>query len=162
MEVGHLMVAENGPLCGCGLHGCLEAVASRLAVSAAAATAVVRGKAPFLQENYGSDISNIRSGALAAAVEAGDQAVEIIVRDAARWLGIGVAHMVNLLLPDVLVLGGGMVEALPDIYMTEVKKSAEKNIFPDFVGCVNFKIAKLGDDAVAYGAAVSAKSLAQG
>ncbi|MGA0334053.1 MAG: ROK family protein, partial [Kiritimatiellia bacterium] len=67
MEIGHLQAIPNGPLCGCGRNGCLEAVAGRLAISAAASIAVVRGQAPWLQEHAGSDPVNLRSGTLAAA-----------------------------------------------------------------------------------------------
>ena len=115
-EIGHLQIMPDGPVCGCGQRGCLEAFASRLAISAAAASAVFRGEAPYLQEAAGTDLSNIRSGALAAAIKAGDGVIELIVRSAAQWLGVGVANVVNLISPDVIVLGGGLVEAMPELY----------------------------------------------
>ena len=65
MEIGHIQVVPDGPLCGCGLQGCLESVASRLAISAAAAQAAYRGQAPHLLEIAGTDLDDIRSGALA-------------------------------------------------------------------------------------------------
>ena len=70
MEIGHVQVMPEGPLCGCGRRGCLEAVASRLAIAANAAKAAYRGDAPHLKELSGTDIGEIRSGALAEAIEA--------------------------------------------------------------------------------------------
>ncbi|MDP6468356.1 MAG: ROK family protein, partial [Pirellulaceae bacterium] len=113
MEIGHMIMEPNGRQCGCGGRGCLETVASRLAVSAAAAQAAYRGEAPHLLETAGTDLVNIRSGVLAKAIDAGDKVVEEIVRQAALHLGIAIANFVHLFSPDVVVLGGGMVEAMP-------------------------------------------------
>ncbi|MBN1269647.1 MAG: ROK family protein [Kiritimatiellae bacterium] len=157
LEIGHIPVMPDGPLCGCGRRGCLEAVASRLAISAAAAAAAFRGDAPHLLEEAGTDLSEIRSGALAAAIQAGDEAIENIVRDAARWLGVGIAAAVNLLAPDVLVLGGGLVEAMPRLYVEEVEKSLKKHAMPSFAKSLKVATARLGDDATATGAAAWAR-----
>lgn len=159
MEIGHLPMLPGGPVCGCGRRGCLETLASRLAVSAAAAIAAFRGEAPYLARVAGTDVSNIRSGMLADAVKAGDKKIEIILRDAARWLGRGVAASVNMLAPDLVVLGGGLVEAMPDWYIREVAQSADENIMPPYRGTFKIVRAKVGDDAVAMGAAAYARAL---
>ena len=156
-EIGHMQLVPDGPPCGCGRKGCLEAMASRLAIAAAAAAAVYRGEAPHLAEVAGADLTKIRSGALADAIKAGDKAVEDIVRGAARWLGIGVAAVVNLLAPDVIVLGGGLVEAMPDIYKEEVTSVVKQAAMPVFDGSYQIKVSELGDDAVAKGAAAWAE-----
>jgi glucokinase len=156
-EIGHIQVVPDGPLCGCGRRGCLEAVASRLAIAAAAAAAAYRGEAPNLAEAVGADVAAIRSGALAEAVKAGDKVIEEIVRNAARWLGVGVATVVNLLAPDVIVLGGGLVEAMPEIYRSEVTAVVRERAMPAFVGVYQIKVSELGDDAVSKGAAAWAE-----
>jgi len=153
MEIGHMEVTPRGPLCGCGASGCLEAVASRLAISAAAAQAAYRGQAPHLLEAVGTDLSDIRSGALAASVAGGDQAVEQILREAARQIGIAVGGVVNLLSPDKVVLGGGLVEAMPELFVEEVKKAARKRAMPSFADTFTVVAAELGDDASVLGAA---------
>jgi glucokinase len=153
MEIGHMEVTPRGPLCGCGASGCLEAVASRLAVSAAAAQAAYRGQAPHLLEAAGTDLSDIRSGALAASVAGGDEAVERILREAARQIGIAVAGVVNLLAPDKVVLGGGLVEAMPELFVEEVSKTARKRAMPAFADTFKVVAAELGDDASVLGAA---------
>ncbi|NCC51906.1 MAG: ROK family protein [Spartobacteria bacterium] len=157
MELGHLQVLPEGPLCGCGQHGCLEAVASRLAISSAAAVAAYRGDAPALLELAGMDLSNIRSAALRKSIEAGDHVIEQIIREAARWLGVGIANIINLLSPDVVVLGGGLVEALPHLFLEVVTETARAHVMPAYVKSFQVLISKLGDDATTVGSACLAR-----
>lgn len=159
MEIGHVKVVENGPLCGCGQYGCLEAVASRLAIAQAAAAAAYRGEAPRLMSVAGTDLSEIRSGALAESIKAGDRAVEDIVRNAARHIGRAMANIVNLLAPDTILLGGGLVEALPDLFQEEVEKHVKRNIMASFAGTYKVQVAQLGDDATSIGAAAWAQAV---
>jgi glucokinase len=161
MEIGHVPVDPQGSLCGCGQRGCLEAMAGRLAISAAAAAAAYRGEAPNLLAAAGTDLSNIRSGVLAASVKAGDAAVERILRDAARLIGWTCAGVVNLLAPDCLVLGGGLVEALPDLFREEVDRSVRARVMPAYRDTFQVVVAKLGDDATAIGAAAWAEHTQQ-
>jgi len=161
MEIGHVPVDPQGSLCGCGQRGCLEAMAGRLAISAAAAAAAYRGEAPNLLAAAGTDLSNIRSGVLAASVKAGDDAVERILRDAARLIGWTCAGVVNLLAPDCLVLGGGLVEALPDLFREEVDRSVRARVMPAYRDTFQVVVAKLGDDATAIGAAAWAEHTQQ-
>ncbi|MCA9054575.1 MAG: ROK family protein [Planctomycetaceae bacterium] len=157
MEIGHIQVTPRGPLCGCGRRGCLEALASRLAIAANAAKCVFRGEAPKLKEIAGTDLMNIRSGAIAQSVKAGDVAIERLVQEAARHLGIAVASIVHLLAPDVVVLGGGLVESLPDMICKIVQEDARKRVMPAFADEFKVVVASLGDDAGAMGAAGWAK-----
>lgn len=153
LEIGHMPVVPDGKFCGCGRRGCLETVASRLAISAEIAQAAYRGQAPHLLRIAGTDLANIRSGALAESIMAGDQIVEQIVRSGARRLGNALAGFVNMLLPDVIILGGGLVEALPQIYLTEVREALGEHVMPAYTGTTEVKVAQLGDDAGAMGAA---------
>ncbi len=153
MEIGHTMATSNGRLCGCGRRGCLETVASRLAIAAECAMAVYRGEAPVLQRLAGTDISKIRSGVLAEAIKGGDKVVEKLVRHAAKHLGFGVGNVINLMDPDVVVLGGGLVEAMEEIILEEVREAVSKRAMTAFVKSVNILPAKLGDMATAMGAA---------
>lgn len=156
LEIGHCQVVPDGPRCGCGRRGCLEAVASRLAISSAIAAAVYRGEAPCMEKLAGSDVAGIRSSMIAEAIKGGDKVVEEIVRDAARWIGVGISIAVNLLAPDIVVLGGGLVEALPDIFLKESEKAARNSVMPSFRDLFKVVTAKLGDDACAFGAAALA------
>ena len=157
LEFGHIPVSANGSRCGCGRYGCLETVASRLAIAAASAVAVFRGEAPNLQKLAGTDRVNIKSRSLAQAIAQGDTSIEIIVRQAARYLGRTIGGVINLLVPDTIVLGGGLVEAMPDIYMKEVDNAIKETVMPSFESLYKLMTAKLGDDATAIGAAAWAK-----
>jgi glucokinase len=153
MEVGFMKVMADGPRAGLGPPGTLEAIASRLAISAQCAQAAFRGQAPHLRKVAGTDLSNIRSGVLAESIEAGDKEVERIVRDAAGFVGYAVGSLVNLLAPDIIVLGGGLVEALPDLYLTAVRRTAMQTALPSYHKTFEIVAAKLGDDTSVLGAA---------
>lgn len=161
LELGHIPVVPNGAMCGCGRRGCLETVASRLSMSAEIAKAAYRGQAPHLMRVAGTDLANIRSGTLAEAISDGDTVVEKIVRDGAHHLGVAIAGTVNLLLPDVIVLGGGLVEALPKLFLEEVQNALGRHVMPAYEGAVEVKVAKLGDDAGALGAAAWIRHLVE-
>ena len=153
MEIGHIPVVPEGQLCGCGNRGCLETVASRMAIASAVAAAAYRGAAPTILESAGTDVSKIRSGLLRTAIEAGDISVERIVRNAARYLGVGLATAVNLLLPDRIILGGGLVESMPKLYVEEVSAALEQHVMPSFRNAYKLNESSLGDDATVLGAA---------
>ena len=161
MEIGHMQVTQGGRLCGCGLRGCLETEASRLAIAAEVAAAAFRGETPKLLAAAGTDLANIRSGALARAITAGDTTVEAIVRNAARRLGVAIATFVHLLSPDAIVLGGGLVEAMPDLYIECVTDSINASVMPSFVDSFQVLIAKLGDNATIMGAAAWAEKISR-
>ena len=158
-EIGHIPFMPDGPLCGCGQRGCLEAVASRLTVASNSARAVYRGDAPHLQKIAGTDLADIRSGALAEAVEHGDTVVEQIIRHTAFHIGQAVAGVIHLISPDVVVLGGGLVEAMPDLYVSEVKRVARDRVMPAYRDSFQVAATKLGDDAGVLGAAAWARKV---
>jgi glucokinase len=161
MEIGHFQINPHGQLCGCGKFGCLETEASRLAIAAEAAKAAYRGEAPRLRENFGLDVQEIRSAALADSIQGGDQAVEQIVRRAAEKIGIAVGNMVSVMCPDVVVLGGGLVEAMPEIFVSTVSETAQGVAMPPLAKLFGVVEAKLGDDAGVLGAAAWAEKCAR-
>jgi glucokinase len=84
------------------------------------------------------------------------------MKDGAKLLGMALAGTVNLLAPDVIVLGGGLVEALPKLYLDEVGKSLSKHVMPSYEKTFELKTAKLGDDAGTMGAAAWARYCVEG
>jgi len=120
----------RGAIDGAGNHGSLESVAARLTIAGQCALAAYRGQAPNLLEKAGTDISEIRSGAISYAIEKGDKVVKEIVEDACEYLAMSVVTMVHLLAPDVIVFGGGMIEAMEDTMLPIIKKRAQKRILP--------------------------------
>ena len=161
MEVGYLQVASEGPLAGAGPPGTLEGLASRLAISAEAAKAVYRGQAPHLRELAGTDISRIRSSMLAKSIALGDKVIEQIVSRAAEQVGRGIGSLINILAPDVVVLGGGLVEAMPRLYLDAVSQGMKKTVLPSLADCAKLKVSELGDYAGATGAAALVRQEAQ-
>jgi len=129
-EVGHITLMPDGPFCGCGKRGCLEALASRVAIAKEVAALAAREDAPYILEHCGTDISAIRSSILARAIEAGETLVEQVVRKAAYQIGIGVGNLINVLSPEVVVLGGGLVEAMESLILEEVEKAVEEHAMP--------------------------------
>ncbi len=153
MEIGHLQVVPNGARCGCGGRGCVETVASRLAIAQAAAVAAYRGEAPTVLREAGTDLRKIRSGVLAAALKAGDPAIGTLLHDAAHWLGVAIAGAINLLNPDRIILGGGMVEAMPEMFLHDIGEVLHEQVMRAFRRTYRLVVAELGDDAAVRGAA---------
>jgi glucokinase len=153
MEVGYMPLAGSGPRAGAGPPGSLEALASRLAISGEAAKAVYRGQAPALRESAGTDLGEIRSGVLAKAIAEGDDAIRDIVEEAADYVGQAVGTLVNILGPDIVILGGGLVEAMPEIYLPAVKSGSKKTVLPELASEFKIEVAQLGDDSTSMGAA---------
>lgn len=158
LEIGHLQVTRHGRICGCGRRGCLETEASRLAIASEAAAAAFRGDAPHLMESTGTDLAKIRSGALAESIAGGDVVVERIVRRAAEFVGIAVGNVVNLLMPDVVVIGGGLAQALPKWYLETIEEAARNHAMEGVSRSFRVSGAKLGDDANVMGAAAWAEA----
>ncbi len=157
MEIGHIPIASDGPLDGAGNKGTLESLASRLVIAGQAAQACYRGQAPALLDDAGTDISNIRSGALANSITNGDKAVKAIVEEAARHLATSVVTIVHLLAPEKVILGGGLIEAMGNVILPIVEKSARRRILPSLRNVFEVVEAELGDEAGVMGAAALAR-----
>ncbi len=153
-EIGHMTLQMDGPLCGCGKRGCLEALASRIAIAKEIMALILRGESPYLSDKIGTDISKLRSGVIADAIENGEKKVEDIVRRAAYLTGVAIANLINVLSPELVILGGGLVEALGKIYLEEIPKAVKEHAMPFLRKKVQIVKGKLGDDAVALGAAL--------
>jgi glucokinase len=153
MEIGHTRISSSTRISGFGMSGTLEAEASRLTVAAEAVKAAYRGEAPYLLANGGTDLSDIRSGTLAAAIENGDKSVRKLVETASETIGFAVVNIIHLLAPDKIILGGGLVEAMEELIVGTVKKTARANVMGPYKDSFDVVAAKLGDDAGAIGAA---------
>lgn len=156
MELGHIPLYPETSGNGEATTS-LELECSRLKIAADAALAAYRGQAPHLLEMCGTDVSNITSGKLAKAIELGDGAIEAIVKRAAILLGNGVATVVHILAPDTIVLGGGLVEAMPELYLENVRKSARERVLGPFKDKIHIVTAELEDDAGVKGSAAWAR-----
>ena len=156
-EVGHIVLEVGGPKCNCGNRGCFEALASRTAIFRRIQGAIKDGQKTVLTDMLGSDLKDMRSGDLRKAIRQGDKFVEKVVEDAAEYTGIAIANLINILNPEVVVLGGGIIAALEDEMMAVIIETAMDYAFPSAAKGVEIIASKLGDDAGIVGAAVLAR-----
>lgn len=152
-EIGHITVQSDGRRCGCGNHGCLETVASKTAIARDLAVLALNGSSPVLAEAGATDITRVKSGLIKRALEAGDPGVAEVVDQAARFLGIGMAAMVNTFDPQVIVLGGGLVEKLGSYFTDRAEAMMRERAMDHLAAGVEVHMAQLGDDAVVTGVA---------
>ncbi|HOX02880.1 MAG TPA: ROK family protein [Candidatus Paceibacterota bacterium] len=156
-EIGHMVLEVEGPKCNCGNRGCLEALASRTAIFRRVQTAVKEGQKTVLTSMLGDDLADMRSGDLRKAIRQGDRFVERVIEEAAEYTGIAVANLINLLNPEVIVLGGGVIAALEDEMMSIIVETARDYAFAGSAKGVEIVASKLGDDAGIVGGAVLAR-----
>jgi glucokinase len=110
-EVGHTTIDGTGRRCKCGNYGCLEAYASGPAIAERAAEALAGDEESLLRTLVDGDLSRITARTVYEAATRGDSLAREVVRETARFLGTGVANLVNIFNPDVVVLAGGVTDA---------------------------------------------------
>ena len=152
-EVGHITIKAGGPKCGCGGRGHLEAFCSRTAIVKTIARAVKRGGKTALGKDEG-EILEATSGDLAKARAKGDELVMKALDRSAKYLALGIASVTNLLNPELVVLGGGVVEALGDEYVEQVAQLVRRAPLHAATHQVRIVRSVLGDDAGITGAAL--------
>ncbi len=156
-EIGHIVMQIGGPLCGCGNRGCLEALASRSAIERDIREAVAAGKKTVLTRLLGTDFRVIRSRMLKQALQQNDALVRKVVRKAAEVLGYACLTVRHLLDPDVIILGGGVVEACEEFILPVVKEIFASDALPGAHCGRGIVPSELGDDAVVLGAVAIAQ-----
>jgi glucokinase len=153
-EIGHMVMQVDGPKCGCGNKGCLEALASRTAMFNRILAAAKDGQKTVLTEMLGDKLDNMKSGDLRKALRRGDKFVDQVVEDAAEYIGIAVANLANIFNPDIIVLGGGVMDALEDEMFGIITEVAHDYMMPGVDKGLEIVTSKLGNDAGITGAAV--------
>lgn len=162
MEIGHIKIFGSPRQGGSNMSGSLESEASRLALAGELAKLAFRGEAPNLYKAVGTDISEIRSRVIYEAIAAGDKQVEKAMMMVCEAIGHSIANIVLLLCPDCVVLGGGLIDAMPDRFLKQISSVAKESVFECYRDQFEVRVAKLGDDAGTVGcAAWVAKMVAQ-
>ena len=155
-EVGHMVLDPDGPLCGCGTSGCFEALASRTAIFNKVKSAVNDGgELTQLMEADDPSGTRIRSGKLRRAVEAGDKLATAVLDETCFYTGLAIANLCNLLNPEVVALGGGLIEQLNTVMLPKIRDAALGRIMPG-ARQVRIMATTLGDAAGITGAAILA------
>ncbi len=156
-ELGHMIIKAGGPRCGCGAKGCLEALSSRTAITRRVNKAIQAGLPTILQDRIARKAGRLKSGDLADAVAAGDHVAVKEVRRAAKYLGLALGSLINVLGPELVIIGGGVAGALGGPWVDQVRDAARTQALVDPVGKIRIEPAALGDDAGILGAALWAR-----
>lgn len=149
-ELGHQTIVPDGPLCGCGNRGCLEAVASGPALSAEGIRLLRAGLAPKLHAMVSGEAGVVDPSKMAAAAEQGDTAIRDAIVRAARWIGIGVANVVTSVHPDLVLIAGG-VAAIGPLLIDTIREEVTRRVRMFPVDGVRIEASALGEQAGLYG-----------
>ncbi|MBR3108280.1 MAG: ROK family protein [Clostridia bacterium] len=149
-EYGHMVLDPEGPLCNCGQRGCLEAFSSKQGMSAYIRQQVSRGRTSLMADAL--DGSAFKSKALKRALQEGDAVATEAVDRACHYLAVATGNMINTISPDAVVYGGGVIEAVGDIFLEKILAEVDRYCMTSIRPTVELKKAALGDDSVLYGA----------
>jgi len=150
-EIGHMLVEKNGPECGCGKKGCFEAIASRTAVVKQIVYDIKRLKKKSVLSDLVKSNQRIKSSELKYAVEKGDKVVIKRISDSCKVIGDVLGSVCSLMNFDMIVLGGGVIEALGDFMLPIIKEEFFKQVFSVSGKGVKIVASRLGDNAAIYG-----------
>lgn len=151
-ELGHIIVDLNGRPCACGAHGCLEAYASRSAIETRIEGALKKGRKSCISE-YLEEGKAITSSMIRKSIEREDELVTQCVSEASEYLSGGLASVINLINPELIILGGGLIEAVDYFYKQTIKKAKSKSL-PLPAEKIRFSKTILGDYSGVIGAAL--------
>jgi len=154
-EIGHMQLEPQGRLCGCGRRGCLEALASGVALEAEAAEIVSKEPEGTLARLARREGAAPDARLLEQAADAGDAAASAAIERAGRYLGAGLTNLVDIFNPEVIVIGGSL-RKLGERYLGPAREVVQREAFPQHRADVRIVEAALGDDAPAIGAALIA------
>lgn len=153
-EVGHLNLDPDGPLCGCGQRGCLEAVAAGPAIArrAAAQLAAGAGANSLLRQLAGADLTSLTTAQIGLAAREGDAFAQSLLAEAGQHIGRALASFLHLLNPSIVILGGG-VSLVGDLLLEPVRAALRRHAMdPLYWRDCPVVPAALGDDAGLVGA----------
>lgn len=150
-EFGHQKLDPFGPPCGCGKRGCLEALASGTAIARRAKELLIHNPQSLLWQIVDGDIEKVTAKYVAQAASQGDSLSLRVFQEAGFWLGLGVANIINLFNPKVVVLGGGVINA-GELILKPTRETALSKAIPQLASIVEITPAKLGELPGLYGA----------
>jgi len=150
-EIGHTTIDINGPKCSCGNYGCLETLVGGTALARRAQQAIRFGKKSILEEMVHGNLELIDGKILFSAAKQNDQVAMDVLEDTGRYLGIGIANLINTLNPSLIILSGG-VFGVADFIMSSLSLTVEKRALAKPAQAVSIVISKLGENAIAIGA----------
>ena len=155
-EIGHITVQRDGRRCGCGARGCLEAYASVTGLVHTAIEGIESGSGSSLIAACNGNLHAITGKMVSDEAARGDAFARWAVEETGDWIGVGIASLINLLNPEKIVIGGGMIAA-GDLLMNSIRKRAKKDAFEVPAKRAQIVVAELGEGAGVIGAAMAAR-----
>ncbi|MFP4216068.1 MAG: ROK family protein [Phycisphaerae bacterium] len=156
-EIGHMVMEMDGPECGCGNKGCFEALASRTAMDRDIRAAIDKGRKSVMTDLLAEKGPLIRSGMLRTALQQEDKVVTRVMTRASEIIGLACLSARHMLDPEIIVLGGGVVEACGDFMLPIIQGVLDTDGLTGSRPPVPVRLAALGDDAVVLGAVALAR-----
>ncbi len=151
-ELGHMSIAQAGPLCHCGNRGCLRTLASESAVEANAIRIIKTGVKTLLRDRADVDPMKITVQDVIAAAGRGDICCKDIISEAGHYIGKALVNLVNVLSPEMVILNEGPLPTF-EPFFEEVKRTIAEGSYAGKLGIPELAISALGEDAVCVGAA---------
>lgn len=152
-EFGHITVNENGPLCSCGNTGCLETLASSAAIIQSVRAAIEKGIDSKIRELIDGDLDKISIELIAQAASEDDSLAYRVLQGAASYIGIGLANLVNLLNPKVVIFGGALFREIPQLIADPLRRIIKQRSLEKSANEVQLAVSTVGAEASALGAA---------
>ena len=149
-EIGHMILDPEGPPCGCGRRGCLEAFSSKQGMSAYIRRQLAKGRGCLLEDAVKQGV--FKSKKLKKALNAGDKVAREAVDRSCHYLAVAAGSLINIFSPDLVLFGGGVIEALGDLYLEKILAEVDRYCMAEIRSTVELRTASLGDDSVLYGA----------
>lgn len=155
-EIGHMIVAYEGKQCSCGRYGCFESYAAKWSLTENVYHRINNGEKSLIEFKGDKPREEIlKSSMIKKAYLANDKVLKEELLISVNYFGMGLANIVNLLNPEVIVMGGGMIESMEEELIPLVRESLDRNKFPSSKYLI--KTAELGDYSVLAGAAYFAR-----
>ncbi|GAI28652.1 unnamed protein product, partial [marine sediment metagenome] len=152
-ELGHVTINAEGPPCRCGGRGCIETYCSSPAMIERATKKLAHGLTPIFKEILDGSMENLSIRKLFAAVRKGDPVAREVIDETAVYLGAGLAGIVNLLNPDIVVIGGGIADGGGG-FIEAVSAEVRRRAFESATEHIRVARATLGNDAGFIGAGI--------
>src|SRR5208283_1090815 len=152
-EFGHITVNESGPLCSCGNTGCLETLASSAAIIQNVRAALEKGIDSKIRELIGGDLDKVSIELIAQAASEDDSLAYRVLQRSASYIGIGLANLVNLLNPKVVIFGGALFREIPQLIADPLRRIIKQRSLEKSAQEVQLVVSTLGSEASAQGAA---------
>jgi glucokinase-like ROK family protein len=150
-EIGHMTVDEDGPQCRCGNYGCLERLAAGPAIVERAVKGLKQGALSSIRNLVKGKLEDVTVDVVAKAARSGDDFARSILNETGRYLGMGIANIVNFLNPETVIVGGGVVEAAGDMLLEPLQQTVKLRTFEVHASRVRIVPAQLGIQASAIG-----------